>query len=165
MDIMLLLNLIPAYFLNRYWERRSEADLFRQNAQLISKYKANPTIKHSYYKQSHFIKDFLWEWNKATAESILVSILKQDRVLSKLNIVPYTEAIKNGNNYFLIECPLENVQEVVIKFRIIESSETTPSILRINWLMSVFNVLPYVWYDENGDPYVLSYGGAAIPAF
>lgn len=158
-------NVIPAYFFNRYLDRKREGELFRQNAQLMSKFKSKDPIKHSYYKQSHLIKDLLWEWDKATAESILDSILKQDRVLSKLNIVPYTEAIKNEDNYFLIECPLENVQEVVIKFRIIESSETTPSIIRINWLMSVFHVLPYVWYDENGDPYVLSYGGAAIPAF
>lgn len=155
----------PAYFFNRYWERRREAELLSQHAQLINKYKAKTTIKHSYYKQSHLIKDFHWEWNKAAAESMLISILKQDRVLSKLNIVPFRETIKYEDNYFLIECQSENVQDVVIKFRIIESSETTSSILRINWLMSVFNALPYVWYDDNGDPYLLSYGGAAIRAF
>lgn len=165
MDIMLLLNLIPAYFLNRYWERRSEADLFRQNTQLMSKYKTKATVKHSYYKQNHLIKDFLWEWDKATAESMMISILKQDRVLSKLNIVPFRETIKYEDNYFLIECQSENVQDVVIKFRIIESSETTSSILRIYGLMSVFNALPYIWFNENGDPYLPSYGGAAIPAF
>lgn len=158
-------NIIPAYFFNRYWERRREAELLNQHAQLINKYKAKTTIKHSYYRQSHLIKDFHWEWNKAAAESMLISILKQDRVLSKLNIVPFRETIKYEDNYFLIECQSENVQDVVIKFRIIESSETTSSILRINWLMSVFNALPYVWYDENGDPYLLSYGGAAIRAF
>lgn len=158
-------NIIPAYFFNRYWERRREAELLSQHAQLINKYKAKTTIKHSYYKQSHLIKDFLWEWDKATAESFLITILKQDRELTKLNIVPYTEAIKNEDNYFLIECPSENDQEVVIKFRIVESSETTSSILRIYGLMSVFNALPYIWFNENGDPYLPSYGGAAIPAF
>lgn len=158
-------NVIPAYFFNRYLDRKREGELFRQNAQLMSKFKSKDPIKHSYYKQSHLIKDFLWEWDKATAESILDSILKQDRVLSKLNIVPYTEAIKNEDNYFLIECPSENDQEVVIKFRIVESSETTSSILRIYGLMSVFNALPYIWFNENGDPYLPSYGGAAIRAF
>lgn len=91
---MFLWNIIPAYFFNRYWERRREAELLNQHAQLINKYKAKTTIKHSYYKQSHLIKDFHWEWNKAAAESMLISILKQDRVLSKLNIVPFRETIK-----------------------------------------------------------------------
>lgn len=162
---MFLWNIIPAYFFNRYWERRREAELLNQHAQLMSKFKSKDPIKHSYYKQSHLIKDFLWEWDKATAESFLITILKQDRELTKLNIVPYTEAIKNEDNYFLIECPSENDQEVVIKFRIVESSETTSSILRIYGLMSVFNALPYIWFNENGDPYLPSYGGAAIPAF
>lgn len=161
---MFLLNLIPAYFFNRYLESRREAEMFRQRAQLMSKYKTNAHIKHKYYKQNHLIKDFLWEWNKAEAESMLISILKQDRVLSTMNIVPYSETIKDEDNYFVIEGPTESVQDVVIKFRILESSETVSSILRLNWLISNFHVLPYIWYDKNGDPYVTSYGGAAIRA-
>ena len=161
---MFLLNLIPAYFFNRYLESKREAEMYRQHAQLMSNYKSNAPIKHKYYKQSHLIKDLLWVWNKAEAESMLISILKQDRVLSTMNIVPYSKTIKDEDNYFLIGGPTESAQDVVIQFRILESSETTSSILRINWLISNFHFLPYIWYDKNGDPYVTSYGGAAIRA-
>lgn len=158
-------NVIPAYFFNRYWERKRKAELLSQHAQLMNKYNTKATIKHSYYKQSHMIKDFHWAWNETNAEAMLISILKQDRVLSTMNIVPFTKGIKDEDNYFAIEGLSGNAHDVVIKFRILESVETASSILRINWLMSVFNALPYVWYDENGDPYLLSYGRAAIRVF
>lgn len=110
------------------------------------------------YEEKYFTKDLLWDWKYDKAKTILENCISKDKYLSPLYPFNIKFAISNNDT-------TKNVENIsfTLCFTVYTTKLREEDVKkRIQWLLRHIKVLPSVWYDEDGEPYISSIGGAAI---
>ena len=121
----------------------------------------------SHFRKEYSKNDLQWEWNQMYTVARLIGILSKDGILAPLKMRLMHASSKDGcgDEYvgLYIWCN-DDSPDISLDFVVPQTYKSLTVENRIDWILRHFKVLPNVWYDDKGNPYIIS-GNAALREF